>query len=957
MKIKTAIVSFMLMLAALPALAQTGGVKGVVMDRDASRPVKDAKVTLFYTEKEMFVYTGEDGRFEFEGIEDGVYDMEVSAAGYLKTRLSVRVSGGEIYDLMNVSLTPDVPMADFMSDDMFADFEVEDESGSGYEDVPSVLSASQDVFDNIASFSFSAMRFLSRGYESGMSDIYINGIRFNDALSGYTPYSLFSGLNEATREKEAVGGMAVSDYGVGGISGLTNINAYASTVAKGYRFSVLTNSSTYRLRLMATYATGLMDNGWAFAASVSTRLGGNDYITGVYYNAFAYFLAAEKRLNDQHRFSLTLFGSPVQRGAQNASTQEVYDLMGSNYYNSNWGYQNGKVRNARVRNNHEPVLLFNYEYTPFDDLKVAAGVSWRFGRNGYSALDWYDAPDPRPDYYRYLPSYFDGTYYDPSLQDWTVNPRYDDPFQQAWAEEGWKYNSNVQHINWDRLYDVNRNSTFDEGIDYNPSIDIANATRSKYILEERRTDQNDINVTGQVTKNFGSILKGSLGYNFRWNRTEYYKIVKDLLGGDYWLNIDQFAERDFGSDENAYQNDLDHPNRVVKEGDKYGYDYYAHVQNHKVWTSWDLNVGGFEAVFGGELGYNTLWREGLVRKGLFPDNSLGNSEKLNFLTYKAKLGLYYKFSPQNMIYANVGYMTQAPYFEEAFLSPRTRNSVVDGLTTEKIFSADINYMLKTSWISLRVSAFYTTINDQTDLISFYDDIQRSFTNFSMTGIDQRNYGVEAGIKVPIWGGLAFEGALSWGNYEYTSNPNFTQTVDNSARTVLENQTVYWEGFKVARTPHLASSIGLTWAGPGYLFAGIDLNFFDGMYISMNPLRRTDYALEGLNDDVWQASAQNMEARQMLIDNLRSQEQFPYAFVLNANIGKSWYIGGKYLLGVSANINNILNNRNIKTGGYEQMRLSSERASGQQDALYYTPFDSRYFYLHGINYMINVYFRF
>ena len=76
------------------------------MDRDASRPVKDAKVTLFYTEKEMFVYTGEDGRFEFEGIEDGVFDMEVSAAGYLKTRLSVRVSGGEIYDLMNVSLTP-----------------------------------------------------------------------------------------------------------------------------------------------------------------------------------------------------------------------------------------------------------------------------------------------------------------------------------------------------------------------------------------------------------------------------------------------------------------------------------------------------------------------------------------------------------------------------------------------------------------------------------------------------------------------------------------------------------------------------------------------------------------------------------------------------------------------------------------------------------------------------------
>ena len=907
MRIKTAVVSFMLMLVAIPALAQTGGVKGVVMDRDLARPVKDARVTLFYPGDEMSMYTGPI------------------------TQLSVRVSGGEIFDLMNVSITPDVPMTDFLSDDMFADFEMEDEAGAGYEDVPSVLSASKDVFDNIASFSFSQMRFLTRGYESGMSDIYINGIRFNDALSGYTPYSLFSGLNEATREKESVGGMSVSDYGVGGINGLTNVNAYASSVAKGYRFSVLTNSATYRLRLMATYSTGMMDNGWAFAASLSTRLGGNDYVTGVYYNAFAYFLAAEKMLNDRHRFSLTLFGSPVQRGAQNASTQEVYDLMGSNYYNSNWGYQNGKVRNARVRNNHEPVLLFNYEYTPSDDLKVTAGVSWRFGRNGYSALDWYDAPDPRPDYYRYLPSYFE-----------------DDPSKYAWAVDGWTYDSNVQHINWDRLYDVNRNSYFDEGIDYNPSIDAANTTRSKYILEERRTDQNDININAQVTKSFGSILKGSLGYNFRWNRTEYYKIVKDLLGGDYWLNIDQFAERDFGSDPDAYQNDLDHPNRVVREGEKYGYDYFANIRNHKLWTSWDLNVGGFEATLGGELGYDSFWREGMVRKGLFPDNSLGNSEKLGFLTYKAKLGLYYKFSPQNMIYANVGYMTQAPYFDEAFLSPRTRNTVVDGLTTEKIFSADINYMLKTPWISLRVTAFYTTINDQTDLISFYDDIQRAYTNFSMTGIDQRNVGIEAGVKVPIWGGLAFEGAVSWGNYEYTSNPNFTQTVDNSARTVLENQTVYWSGFKVARTPHLASSIGLTWAGPGYLFAGIELNYFDGMYISMNPLRRTDYALEGMDPGTEEGMA--------LINGMRHQEQFPHAFLLNANIGKSWYIGGKYLLGVSANINNILNNKNIKTGGYEQMRLSRVEDSNG-DFMHYQPFDTRYFYLFGINYMINVYFRF
>ena len=90
--------------------------------------------------------------------------------------------------------------------------------------------------------------------------------------------------------------------------------------------------------------------------------------------------------------------------------------------------------------------------------------------------------------------------------------------------------------------------------------------------------------------------------------------------------------------------------------------------------------------------------------------------------------------------------------------------------------------------------------------------------------------------------------------------------------------------------------------------------------------------------------------------MTDQERFPHAFVLNANIGKSWRFAGKYLLGVSANINNILNNKNIKTGGYEQMRLSRNQ-DDSGNILNYTPFDSKYFYLHGINYMINVYFRF
>ena len=304
MKLRKLIITTIAALLSLSAFAQTGGVKGLILSRLDSKPLKDAKVTIYIGDERKFVYTSEDGRFEILGIDDGMYRLEVEAADFLKTELNVKISNGDVYDLMNVTIAPDIAFGD-LNDGVFAEFEGENEAGSGYEDIPSVLSASKDVFANIASFNFRQMRYLARGYESGTADVYINGIRFNDALSGYSPFSLFSGLNEATREKESFTGLAVSDYGIGGINGITNVNATASKVAKGYRFSVLSNSTTYRLRLMATYSTGEMDNGWAFAGSVSTRLGGNDYVQGVYYNAFAYFLSAEKNINDRHAICST----------------------------------------------------------------------------------------------------------------------------------------------------------------------------------------------------------------------------------------------------------------------------------------------------------------------------------------------------------------------------------------------------------------------------------------------------------------------------------------------------------------------------------------------------------------------------------------------------------------------------------------------------------------------------
>lgn len=958
-------ISALILSVAMSAQNPTGGVKGVVVDRSSKTALDGAVLKLYSGTQEIAtVRTGADGSFYIPDLKDGMYDLVIENSNYLQSKVNVTVNDGYVKNMFKLSLTP-VHKVGEVDDASFTEFDLDD---SGYQDSPTILFGQNDVFNNIAGYNFSSVRFRVRGYSSESQDVYMAGVRMNDAITGYTPYSLWSGLNEAVRSKESVNGSEISDYGFGGYNGLTNIDPMASKVRTGWRGSVLTNSALYRLRLMMTYSSGELDNGWSYAFSASARLGGNDWIKGVYYRSFGYYGSVEKKFGEEHKLGLTFMAAPGQRGAQNGSTQEVYDLMGDNMYNSNWGYYNGKVRNARVKKTHEPIAILKYDFTPESKkLNASATVLYRFGKNGYTALDWYDAPDPRPDYYRNLPSYFfmDNTDYN------RLNYS-----KYMWAKEQWEQDiPSITHINWDRLYAVNAmNST-------------ADGNRSKYVIEERRTDQQDLNFAANAKWSPVNCFTLAGGLSYKWNRTEYYKILDDLLGGDYYVNIDQFAERDYASSVTMYQNDLDYylkngKAQTLKQGDKYGYDYYANVRRAEAWASGKFSKFGLDVALAGRIGYTKYWREGLLRKGLFPGldangqpmtyegkvittydpitgdaiTSLGKSEVKDFLTGAAKLNVSYVIPGGHRVYANAAFIADAPNFNQAFISPRTRNSIVPNLKTNKTLTADLNYAYSNSGYDVRVTGYYTAIKDQSKVMSFYDDAQNSFTNFAMSGIDQRHIGLELGFKVPLpVPNLALQGVVSYGQFVYTSNPKMYQTYDNSAAIVEDTYGVtipYWKSHPtadgktvkhyVSGTPQLATSLGLSW-NKNYWFVDADVDYFDFAYLDMNPLYRTDMATSGPDKTVTPTEIEYMAA----------QEKFKGAVLVNASVGKSWYIKRNYQLGFSLQVKNILNTTNLRTGGYEQTRLVDNTVSKER----YYRFDSKYFYMSGINYMLNIYFRF
>ena len=964
-------------LLSLSAFAQMGGMKGVVVSRDTREPIGGVAIAI--NGIAINTTTNENGEFVIEGLEPGQYLLTFSAYEFEDLELMVRVKE-LVHDMQSIYMIPAGVTA--IDDSAFAELDTDVENAGDAQAMPSALSASKDIFNNIASYRFSEMRFNVRGYDSQYQDVYLNGIRFNDALTGYGPWSLWSGLNDATRNQETTSGLQSSDFGLGGIAGTTNINARASQLRKGFRASVVNSTQLYRFRVMVSYASGQLDNGWSYGFTLSTRQGGNGYVNGVYYNAYGYFFSAEKIFNSRHRLSATIMGAPTQRGAQQASTQEAYDLWGDNYYNPNVGLQNGKERNSRVRRMHEPIAMLNYNWQISENTSLAVATSVRFGFNGYSALTWYKGEDPRPDYYRVLPSYYgDRLERRMILNNFAEANEMTLPFSNIDLEtDKAKYIEYMQ--NWDGYID------FDGLMQNNMMGEVNNlygeGHRAAYMIEERHTDQIDYNFAAQLNHIFRGGSKLTAGVRARVNRTEYYSTVKDLLGGDYWLDVDKFAERDFGNNTVSYQNNMayyrEHGHaQAVKEGDKYNYDYYAHVRQGQLWAMYDVAAGGFSANIGAEVGFSSLWREGLWEKGLFLNEnaggdrgmtSFGDSDKVNSLTYKGKVNLAYRFNGSHTIEANATIMQNAPMFNNAFVSARTRNQITPGLSPERIYGFDISYNLNTPWVRARLSAYYTQMMDQSKVISFYDDTQSSFTNFAMSGIDKRYMGVELGLSVPIAWGLSLQGAVSLGDYIYTSNPEFTQMIDNSATDVVHS-VVNWKGMKVESTPQTAINVGLNFRGPNNWYASLDFNYYDRLYLSMNPMYRTQYLeneIKRIYDWNNLETGRQKAAVVEVIDGIRAQEELGNAYTLSASIGKNFRIKYKYTLGFSLQVNNILNNQTIRTGGYEQMRLNKlsdpiifpdneGNMTIVKKPTTYSRFDSKYFYMNGFNYYLNIYFRF
>ena len=794
------------------------------------------------------------------------------------------------------------------------------------QNISSQLSAGRDPFLNAATFKFSAVRFRIRGYDADLFNTYINGVPMENLDNGFTPYGQWGGLNDVLRNRESTIGLAPTTFSYGDMGGLTSFDTRASHQRKQTSFNYALSNRNYSNRVMLTHSTGLNSKGWAFSLSGSRRWADEGFTDGTYYNGWSFFAAVDKRFNDRHLLSFAAFATPTENGRQGASVQEMLDLAGNNFYNPYWGYQNGKKRNASVAKSFQPIGILTHDWKISDKTNLVTAGSVTYGNRSVTGLDWYNAADPRPDYYRYLPSY-------------QLDPNFAEQVKQEL-----RTNINKRQINWDALYNANY-ASYDVVHDANgiTGNDFA-GRRSHYIVEERVVNTTKYNFNSTLNSSITQNIAFTAGITYQAQKNNYYKKVDDLLGGEFYVDVNQFGERDFPSNPNAGQNDLNKPNRILYEGDKFGYNYDINIKRGSVWLQGVFKFRKIDVFVSTEHSYTSFFRYGNLKSGLFPNNSYGKSTTYNFYNSGIKGGVTYKINGRNYLFTNGSYQSRAPFFENAFLAPRTRDFVQDNLKSEEILGVEGGYVMNAPKLKIRATGYYTRFKNQLNVLTFYNDEFRNFVNYGISNIGKIHMGAEFGIEAKLYKGLSLTAAAAIGNYYYNTRQSATVTADNSSEILSKDVTVYSNNFYVP-TPQQAYTIGLDYRSPQFWFVNVNFNYFNKSYLEFNPIRRTAAAVSGVDE----GSA--------LWHQIVDQTELKAQYTLDAFAGYSWLMNRKFhnlkkrtYLVFNVGVNNILDNRTIVSGGFEQLRF--DFAGKLVDK-----FPDKRFYAYGVNFFASVGIRF
>lgn len=672
----------------------------------------------------------------------------------------------------------------------------------GSQEFPEVLKSTPGIYSTKSGGGYGDAQTRLRGFDSKNVAVMVNGVPVNDMEGGNVYWSNWAGLSDVTRTMQVQRGLGASKVSTPSVGGSINIVTNTIDAKRGGTASFgMGNDGLYNISF--SVSSGLTKNGWAISVMGAKRWA-DGYIQGTDYTAYNWFANISKRINDRHQLSLTAFGSPQEHyqrpnqlsGLSIEGYQQVTNYMNgkSPYrYNPSYGFgKHGERKTSNYNAYHKPQISLNHQWQIDHKSALSTALYMSIGRGyGYRgegqtsslASQWYPANNG------VLATTFrnaDGTFA------------------------------------YDQIQELNEQST--DG--------------SKMVMTKNKNEHEWYGMISTYTNQIADHLELTAGVDVRYYVGHHTAEINDLYNGQYF--VDTRYRGTVNPENNAAAANPDWKYEKLGVGDVVYRDYDGHVHQEGVFAQLEYSKKKITAFVSGSLSNTGYWRY----DRFYYDAQHAESEHKNYLGGNVKGGVNYNISPKSNVFANVGYISRAPFFSYGvFLNSQNSHAINPAATNEKVLSAELGYGFRSRYFSANLNGYYTMWMDKTmSRTATFGQGEREGERYylNLTGVDARHMGIELDFVSNVSRWLEINGMLSWGDWEWSSNAKgYFYDMSGQPLKNLQNGEVAsgimaedhaWvnlnqKGIKVGGSAQTTASLGVTLRPIRDLRVGLDWTVF------------------------------------------------------------------------------------------------------------------------------------
>jgi hypothetical protein len=756
-----------------------------------------------------------------------------------------------------------------------------------------------------------------RGYESKNFDVTYDGIILNsfDNTTYYFPsWTALLSINKALGESF---GHNINRNLKGDIFGTYELTSPQSKI-KRTSFSWISANHLYRNSFQAMHSTGEMTNGWSITLSGSGSWANQGYIESTAIGEWSYLLAVNKIINT-HTLSFTVMGAPVRFRQSDYAPKEAFNLRKDKFYSPNWGNQEGKIRNSNQFTNHLPIGILNHSWMISGRLEINSSIAYSQGSSSFSELEWNDALNPNPTYYSNMPSYYSEFLGDEATAEHFTN--------------NWLNNPDFYQINWSQLYFENRKNLY--------QIDDVNGiagksiigNQAKYFIALNNQDVIDFHFASTIKYKINSNLKFTAGVYSQVNQQHFFKTMDDLLGADF--HFDALNAVYFLPEFKTFQSDLNITNRVVYEGETFGYNYIVYNKTLIGHTLVEYKLPRLEFIAFGSVGARSTKRDGQMKNEAFKTNSLGSSETFLFGNFNFRGEVKFWAHKNHTFQINGFILSSSPDLYNLFVLPQVSNQTAE-YTNKTANGISFGYKANTQHINATFNAYKTNINNQIKNTPYFDEVLDIRGTVSLEGLNQVHEGIELGVEYKLNRHITLNFAGAYGKYYYNSRPSTKLFLKYLSEPIVVDETSYVKGFRIPNIPQTLFGIGMKYQTPNNLFFEIRGNYYDNIYSAFSFESRTDQSIS------------NITLPESQVNDLMKQTKLAGGATLDFTFGKTWSVFNGHYIILNILVSNALDNQNIVIGGFEPSGYLAEFRLMSQN---------KYMYMYGRNMFVSLTYQF